>query len=86
LPEETPPSKRNNTFNTITGQTVLTGGNPKTPRELQFTFTQEIQQEAVNWDIAGVKMYYRPSTQSFFNSESRLFTAPYTPGTAQTVN
>ena len=84
LPEETPPSKRNNTFNEITGQTLLTGSNPRTPRELQFTFTQEIQQEAVNWDIAGVKMYYRPSTQSYWNSESRLFTAPYTPGTAQT--
>ena len=86
LPEETPPSKRNNTFNEITGQTVLTGGNPKTPRELQFTFKQEIQQEPVNWDVVGVKMYYRPIGQSFFNSETRLFTAPYTPGTTQTLN
>jgi hypothetical protein len=83
LPEETPPSKRNNTFNTITGQTLLTGGNPRTPRELEFTFTQEIQQEAVNWDAVGVKMYYRPSTQSYWNSETRLFTQPYTPGIAQ---
>ncbi|MEK9907333.1 MAG: hypothetical protein VW540_06090, partial [Gammaproteobacteria bacterium] len=75
LPEETPPSKRNNRFTTITGQTLLTGGNPRTPRELEFTFLQEIDQDPVNWDVVGVKMYYRPSTQSYWNSETRLFTA-----------
>jgi len=86
LPEEATPSKRNNTFNKIQGQTVLDGSNePLTPRTIDFTFKQEIDQEAVNWDVVGVKMYYRPSTQDYWNSETRLFTQPYTPGIDQTL-
>ena len=91
-PGWTPPevggvSDRDNTFSNITATTKLTGGEPKSPREIDFILTQEIYNDPINYDVNGVKIYYKASIATVWNYKEFLFSgsSEYVPGVAQTV-
>ncbi len=78
---------RDNTFSKIEARTKLTGSAPKSPREIDFTLTQEIYNDPINYDVNGVKIYYKPSISDVWNYQETLFGGvnDYVPGTPQTV-
>lgn len=82
LPPEAP--IRNSQFNSVVGQTLLTGGNPRTPKALQFTVKQEILNEPANFDIIGVRYYIKASSATEWTRYTATFDQSYIPGSAAT--
>lgn len=74
----------NNKISVINAQTLLTGGNPRDPKELQVSITQDINNQPVNWRVNGVNFYYRSSAGSAWTKGTYLFSGNYVPGTTQT--
>ena len=86
----TPPTpgvvtNRDNKFSTITGQTILSGGTPSTPRTIDFTIKQDVQNYAVNFDVNGMRIYYKASNVNQWEFQDYLFGDSYVPGVSQTV-
>lgn len=77
---------RNTYLRSIVGQTLLTGGNPRTPRAMSVTVTQEVYNLPINGYIAGVNVYYKPSVNKYWNKSRIDFGASYSEGSAYTFN
>lgn len=75
---------RDTDFNTITAQTLLTGGNPKDPKEIQFTVKEDTFNNPANYDVTGIAYYVKASAASKWTRYERAFATPYVPGTDQT--
>lgn len=73
-----------NTISELSGQTLLTGGNPRDPKELQVSITQDINNKPVNWRVDGVNFYYRSSAGTAWTKNTYNFPNNYVPGTTQT--
>lgn len=80
----TPVKVFNNKIANITGQTVLTSGQPKDPKEIQFTVKQDINNQPANFDVSGVVVYYKTSAATQWNKRYHAFPTNYVPGTNQT--
>lgn len=78
---DTPNTKiRNNAVTGLTGTPLTTGGVPRDPKELQISLAQDIDDEGANWDITGVKIYYKSVTQTQYRETSYTFGDDYVPG------
>jgi hypothetical protein len=87
-PETSTTTDRDNTFSKVEARTQLSGGTPKSPREIDFTLTQEIYNDPINFAVNGVKIYYKPTIATVWNYQEFLFGTTqndYVPGTANTV-
>ena len=71
---------RNSQFATIEGLTLTTGGNARTPKEIQFTVKQEILNLPANFDIVGVAYYVKASAATEWNRYTATFDQSYIPG------
>ena len=80
----TPTVLRDTPFNSIVGAPILTGGNPKTPKEMNITIKQEINNAPANFDVVGVAYYIKASTASRFTRYTTTFDQSYVPGIATT--
>jgi len=76
---------RDNKIATLVGQTVLSSSQPTNPRSIDFTLTQDIQNYAVNFDVNGCRIYYKPSNLDEWEYQDYLFGDSYVPGTTKTV-
>jgi hypothetical protein len=68
---------------TLTGQTLLTGGNPKDPKEIQVTVKQDINNVPANFDVSGIKVYYKSSGATQWSNQEFAFGTDYVPGTSK---
>lgn len=75
---------RDTPFDTIVGQTVLTGSQPKNPKELTFTFKQEINNAPANFDVTGVAYYIKTSAATTWTRYETALDSSYAPGSATT--
>jgi hypothetical protein len=73
---------RYTTFIGLSFQELLTGGLPRDPREISITMTQS-SGTVGNTRLTGVKIYYKPSTFSYWYSVTHTFSG-YTQGSAYT--
>ena len=87
LPTEQVPSRRDNVVSELTGTFQLTGGAPKTPKEINVSFQQDTRNESANFDIVGIRVLSRAAsaTSGGWTVTDHVFTQPYVPGIAQTV-
>lgn len=76
--------RTDNKISSLTGQTLLTGGQPKDPKEIQITVKQDIYNQPANFDVSGVVVYYKSSAASQWNKRYHKFSSNYVPGTNQT--
>ena len=72
-------NKRNDYLSAITGQTLLTGGLPRDPREMEVTVTQAIQDQP-NDVIYGINVYYKPTANTYFYKTTHVFRNDYIQG------
>ena len=87
LDTEQQPSRRDNIIRELTGTFQLTGGAPKTPKELNVSFKQDTYNESANFDIVGLRVLSRLASLSSggWTATDHVFTQPYVPGIAQTI-
>lgn len=78
--------RRDTQFDDIDGQTLLTGGVPRTPREMSITFTQDISTATygINGNIAGIRTYYKQSGDTYWSYDDIPLTS-YVEGDSTTV-
>jgi hypothetical protein len=75
---------RNDVVGFITGLTATSGGNALTPRAMDITVQQDITNYAINSDITGIKVYYKPSTATYWDEQLLPF-SNYVAGLKSTV-
>jgi hypothetical protein len=76
-------NKRNNYLKAIVGQTLLTGGLPRDPREMQVTVTQSLEEE-VNDVIYGINIYYKPTANTYYYKSTYVLPNNYVQGEPHT--
>lgn len=72
-------NKRNDYLDAIVGQTLLTGGSPRDPREMQVTITQHVEAEP-NDVIFGINVYYKPTDFTYWYRTTHIFSVDYVQG------
>jgi len=80
------PTRRDDYIGTLNGAYLLTAGAPRTPRALSFTTRQDVTANPINSDIAGIKLYYKLSTNTFWKEAKMAFGPDYVPGGTYTVS
>jgi len=77
-------NKRDTKMLTLAGQTVLTAGVARNPRELAVTFTQDITSSPVNGSIAGISIYYKSTANKYWKVTKYLTPQSYVEGASHT--
>lgn len=57
-----------------------------TPRSLNITLAQDIRTQDINYDVDGVNIYYKNSTETYWSVSKVKFAAPYAPGNKTTFS
>lgn len=75
---------RDTNFDKIAAQTLLTGAQPKDPKEIEFTVREDTFNNPANYDVTGIAYYVKASAESQWTRYERAFSNPYVPGAEQT--
>ena len=67
-------------FGSINGDTLLTGGEPKVNKEIQFSVKQDVNIAPANFDIIGVAYYVKASSATTWTRHTATFDQSYGPG------
>ena len=68
------------------GLTVYSAGTPADPRSITWTFKQDVSPGAsLNFDVDGINIYYKGSTDTKWIKTTTQFPATYVPGTLTTI-
>lgn len=76
--------RRDTKIDKLVGQTLLTGGQPKDPKEIQITVRADVFNQPANYDVTGIVYYVKTSAGSQWTRYERAFATPYVPGVEQT--
>ena len=78
-PVQPTPSPRDTKIETVTGL-VAAAGTAGNPRPMRFDITQDVRTQAANFDVNGVRIYWKLATDTYYNTKAYKF-ANYSPGT-----
>lgn len=84
LPTDQGDLRRDTLVSKIVGEPLLTGGEPRDPREMQWTFTQDINRRGYNGSTTGINIYWKASTATYWNKNTVQFPANYVAGSPTT--
>jgi hypothetical protein len=73
------PAKRDTKLESVTG-TVASMPSVGVARAITFNLVQDVRTQAINTDVAGVNVYYKVSTDTYYTKVTQKFTG-YSPGT-----
>lgn len=84
-----PPNPRDTIFTVgneaITGLTVFeSAGVPANPRSITMSFKQDINNRAINYEVDGLNIFYKLSSETKWNKTTYLFDGAYQPGVLTT--
>jgi hypothetical protein len=79
-----PNNATDNKIDKLEALTLTTGGVPRDPKELQITVRQDINNQAVNWNVNGIAYYYKSSSSTTWTRNEYTFSGNYVPGVEQT--
>lgn len=75
--------RRDTKIDRLEAQTLLTGGQPRDPKEIQINIRADINNQPPNYDVTGVVYYIKPSVGTQWTRYEKAFTT-YIPGITQT--
>lgn len=81
-----PSARRDDQFASIVGIPQLSGGSPTNPRTMNLKFAQDLSRSPANYDVIGVKAYYKLSAATYWDEAVLTFkNGTYVPGATVTT-
>jgi Putative phage tail protein len=78
--DTTPTPRYDSRFSILTVSTVLDSGLPFATKKLNVTVQQDTLATPSNFSVKGVRIFYKPISQSYFDKVDYMFPADYVPG------
>ena len=77
------PAKRDTKLESVTG-TVASMPTVGLARAITFNYVQDVRTQAINTEVAGINIYFKVSTDTYYTKASQRFTG-YSPGTTTSL-